>query len=270
MNYAPGVTRQVVGVHSGNLVTHPDRMAVDNHDLQRNNQSQMPHEFECTNLVHFTENDFAESIGVDTDQFFSFRAFPWRESSETDWLQLIWFSPLPPRNWRSAVNVDMNWSIGNSPAIEEKSLCGPVGFVINWTDVLKQYAFGRQRIVEDIELRNVGTFLYRKEIMFSVLVCMKGDLSVDRFPVITDETDAFSGSSQSDSFIWKVYSTGYWGQNVPPNVHGTWDHLAFCFNCPTSNLNIQPQVCSITEKKSVLTNIDRNLEKIAKKERKMK
>lgn len=72
-------------------------------------------------------------------------------------------------------------------------------------------------------------------------------MSDDRFPEIPSEgTDAFRGSPHSIDFIWKVYGTTC-RQHIP-NVHGSWDHLTFAFYCPTSNLDIQPQLCSIVEK----------------------
>lgn len=36
----------------------------------------------------------------------------------------------------------------------------------------------------------------------------------------------------------------------PMGVEWTWDHISFGFNCPTSDLNIQPQFCSIVRKNS--------------------
>lgn len=172
----PGVTRQVIGVHSGNLVTNPQMMSVDNRDSNPNDPTEMPHEFICTELVHFTENEFARSIGLlGTDQSFSFRPSPWYDSwrarSENRPLQLTWWSPRPPDNWIDAVTV-RDYNIGSSPCINGESLCGPVGFVVKWKDILEQYAKGRQGEIKDIEFRNLGTYLYRKEIMFAVMVCM--------------------------------------------------------------------------------------------------
>lgn len=178
----PGVKLQVIGAHSGGLVSGQRSISVDNRDCRPNNPLDTPHYFICKDLVHFTENEFADSIGSSgTDQPFSFRPFPFRTHSGTEGLKLSWWSPLPPDNWRDVVNEDIPNvfkefdGIGNSNAIDGDSLCGPVGFVTPWKDILEQYAISRQKSLDDIiELRNLGTYLYTKEIMFAVLVCMKG------------------------------------------------------------------------------------------------
>lgn len=158
-------------IHDGNSVTYPRRMYVDN------NRSEMPHEFNCTELVHFTENEFARSIGeLGTDQPFRFQAFPYDVDSNTKTLHLTWWAARRPDNWREAIidGAQNNKLIGTSPAIDGKPLCGPIGFVVSWRDILEQYAVGRQKNLNDVELRIFTTDLFIKEIMFSILVCLKG------------------------------------------------------------------------------------------------
>lgn len=119
--------------------------------------------------------------------------------------------------------------IGNSPALNGLSLCGPVGFVIPWKDILLKYADSRQKRLHDIDLRIMGTFLYRSEIMYAVLV------------------EYFASE---EYFTWKVYSTVGFRRDRPYGVRRTWDHISFGFNCPTSNLGILPQLCNIIGKRA--------------------
>ncbi|KAG4072458.1 hypothetical protein HA402_004390 [Bradysia odoriphaga] len=246
-----GVSWQVSGEHRGNKVLGPEgTMSVDNRDSRRRDQSENPHELTCKELVHFTENKFAAEIGGSyTVPSFSFKAFPWG----TNTLNLTWWSPLPPDNWKDSLKrndfYDFN-CIGNSAALNGSSICGPIGFAVSWKDILEQYANGRRNEAK-IELRNLGTYLYKREIMFAVLVCMESDFKDNRFPVITfdDGTEAFRGSPYSDDFTWKVYSTISHSAGRTLNGHPrTWDHLTFGFYCPTPNLNIPAQCCRIIGK----------------------
>lgn len=165
----PGVTWQVIGEHSGNKVLQGNK-AVDD-------ESGQPHQFICTKLVHFTENTFAEMIGLlDTDEPFCFKPYSWC-AIETNPLNLTWWSPIPPANW----NKGRGTTIYDSSAVGGPSLCGPIGFVAPWKDILEEYARGRRETSNEgassevkIQLRNLGTYRYRKEIMYAVLVCMEG------------------------------------------------------------------------------------------------
>lgn len=174
----PGVSCQALGVHSGYVVANP--IAIDQRDCVIFNETCRPHEFTCTHLVHYTENQFAASIGLlGTDEPFCFKP---KECSITrsKSFNLTWWSPFPPADWNDVVHENLPFlfdefgEIGNSPAFNGPSLCGPLGFVTEWKDILGQYAISRQANVDDIELRVLGTFLYTKEIMYAVLVCIKG------------------------------------------------------------------------------------------------
>lgn len=181
-----GVTWQVIGEHSGNKVCYPERMSVDNRDNRRHGTSENPHEFTCKELVHFTENTFAVRIGLsDTDPYFSFEPCPWETNAlEKNLLKLTWWSPRLPVGWKNSLNEsDFNdfKQIGNSGAIDGASICGPIGFVAPWKHILKQYVNARRESLSEgvssgieLELRNLGTFLYKREIMYGVLVCMEG------------------------------------------------------------------------------------------------
>lgn len=116
-------------------------------------------------MVHFTDNEYAVSIGkLGTNEPFCFKA-------NRCWMfNLIWWSPRPPDNWKN----DYSAAFGESPAFEGPSLCGPIGLVSSWEYILSQYARSRQSTLQQIEFRVFGTFLYRKEIMFAVLVCIEG------------------------------------------------------------------------------------------------
>lgn len=227
-----GVTWQITGVHSGKRVLGTEAMSVDYNG---------PREFACTKLVHFTENTVAASIGLsDTDEPFCFMPKLWC-ANETSPLNLSWWSPCPPDNWDRGSNPFLSPAVGGPP------LCGPVGFVAPWKDLLKRYAEARRETASKvsssaIEIRNLGTYLYIREIMFAVLVCIEGDITDNCFPVIKpeDKTEAISFPSRSyDDFIWKVYST--------VSCNTTWDHLTFAFYCPNANFNIQPEIFSIKD-----------------------
>lgn len=177
----PGVSRQILRVHSGEAVTYHtgQPIAMDRRDCSTDNRIELPHELTCTHLVHFTENDFAERIGLSSKNEFVFQARQ-VNITPTDSFPVTWWSPLPPENWRAVIannlpNVDMEkYDIGNSPAFNGNSLCGPVGIVVKWCDILDAYASSRQKPITDIEYRVPGTFLYKREIMYGILVCMRG------------------------------------------------------------------------------------------------
>lgn len=172
----PGVRSQALKVHSGDSVAFC-RKSIDRSDCN------LPHEFRCDELVHFTENKYAKSIGSsETDEAFCFEARQcWITSAQS--FNLTWWSAFPPFNWTEVVERNLSLdpmdfhdcgAIGESAAFGGPSLCGPLGFVTLWADILKQYAISRQSNVNNIEFRVLGTFRYRKEIMYAVLVCMKG------------------------------------------------------------------------------------------------
>lgn len=161
-----GVSRQALRVHST--------------DYQRSSDCRMPHEFTCTELVHFTENEHAENIGLlGFDEPFCFKA------KQCLMFDLIWWSSLPPANCYEVMEKNLELpadefhdcgGFGESQVFSGPSLCGPLGFVTSWVDMLKQYAISRQSALHQIEYRVLGTFLYRKEIMYAVLVCIKGSV----------------------------------------------------------------------------------------------
>lgn len=176
----PGVKRQAIGVHSGNAVSFGGLQSIDRWDYSTTPREE-PHYFDCSEVVHFTENKFAESIGAlnDKQEPFRFRAKPWWIAPVTS-LKLSWWSPVPPHSWQEKLKLNVSNTlpgfdyIGNSAAFNGLSLCGPIGFVIKWEAILQQYAVSRQKCFDDVEFRTFGTFRYRSEIMYAVLVCIKG------------------------------------------------------------------------------------------------
>lgn len=169
------VRRQVLYFHARSDTTRIPT-AVDRRDYHVS-RMELPHEFQCSHLVHYTENDFAANIGLSNTSEFIFQ--PRRIQIDKPY-PLSWWSPLPPDDWKTEIecnlpNVDTRYfDIGNSPALKGDSLCGPIGIVVRWHDILSEYARSRGSIVTDVELRVLGTFRYSKEIMFGILVCMKG------------------------------------------------------------------------------------------------
>ncbi len=185
-----GIAKQVLRVHDGNSVAVYIRngnyidmpMAVDRRDCAIHVSIpplEMPHTFTCTHLVHYTENEFAEKIGFGNEDTFNFRASPWKITPNESF-ELTWWSPLPPNNWKEVIDESLPniWNVfndmGNSSPFNGKTICGPFGFVISWSDILDQYAVNRGKNRHDVELRILGTFLYTKEIMYAILVCVKG------------------------------------------------------------------------------------------------
>lgn len=174
----PGVSKQAVGVHSRNEI-RPNcnaRYSCDRMDQVRLNRVEDPHVLMCTRLVHFTENENAKEIGqLETlVRGFCFKAPNWYGK-----FNLNWWAAYRPDNWKTTVmdnlpNIDPNNEIGSSPSFNGKSLCGPVGFVISFSDILGCYASSRGKGQEELELRILGTFLYKREIMYAILVCIKG------------------------------------------------------------------------------------------------
>lgn len=131
----PGVRMQVLGVHSANQLAVQYPISIDRRDYGRLTPIEEPHHFPCTNLVHYTDNQLAEKIGLlGTDEPFCFKPKPWR-ITKTESLKLSWWSPLPPDDWKDVVddNLPNIWNefedTGNSPALNGLSRCGPVGFV---------------------------------------------------------------------------------------------------------------------------------------------
>lgn len=176
----PGVQGQRIGIHSADAVAYP--RSIDRRDYALDygaTPCEEPHHFRCDELVHFTENTSAASIGLLEDDLFLFKAQPWRISSRTS-LNLSWWSPLPHSSWQEQVdrNLPNIWNdfedIGNSSALKGDSFCGSVGFAIKWEGILGQYASSRRILFDRVELRTLGTFRYRAEIMYAVLVCARG------------------------------------------------------------------------------------------------
>lgn len=175
----PGVNGQCLRAHSGQEVV-AGIFSIDRRDCVNANKICSPHEFTCTHLVHFTENNCAEGIGLlATSEPFCFIPKRW-DITDTIAFNLSWWAPRPPDGWMDVIknnlpnNDDDNRDVGNSSAFNGPSLCGPVGFVISWEDILSQYTLSRQRSLDEIELRILGTFIYKREIMYAVLVCIKG------------------------------------------------------------------------------------------------
>ncbi|KAG4071727.1 hypothetical protein HA402_011881 [Bradysia odoriphaga] len=251
----PGVTRQAIGIHSGNAVSLRSSRSVDRRDYS-STPCEEPHYFDCTKVVHYTENASAALIATidNEEEPFCFKAKPWRITRTTS-LNLSWWSPHPHFSWKdqldhSLPNIWLNFEdIGNSSALNGRSFCGPIGFAIEWEDILEQYAISRQTNIDDIELRTLGTFRYRAEIMYAVLVCVRGDTGVEQYPIIgAGGTEAFELGTNREYFTWKVYSTVGFTSRRNGQVDWTWDHLAFGFHCPTSDLIIEPRLCDITHK----------------------
>lgn len=172
----PGVECQTLNVHCGDNVVY--RQSIDRRDCvgDENYVIDLPHELRCTHLVHFTENQYAELIGLETYNFcFKPRSCP---ISSNQNFNLTWWSPLPPENWETLLNDGLlphvYPDLGNSTAFGGQSLCGPVGFAIKWKNILNHYAASRGSSLQDVECRILGTFKYRSEIMYAVLVCING------------------------------------------------------------------------------------------------
>lgn len=177
----PGVQRQIIGEHSADAVAYP--RSIDRRDYGTS-PCEEPHRFYCSKLVHFTENDFAAAIGsLNNDEPFRFKAKPWWISSTT-FLKLSWWSPIPHSSFIDEVNRNLPniWNesddILNSSALNGNSFCGPIGFLIEWDDILEQYAASRRKTIDDVELRILGTFRYKSEIMYAVLVCARGYVEI--------------------------------------------------------------------------------------------
>ncbi|KAJ6644368.1 hypothetical protein Bhyg_09337, partial [Pseudolycoriella hygida] len=84
------------------------------------------------------------------------------------------------------------------------SLCGPIGIIVEYDDILHEYANSRRSNVSNVELRILGTFLYKSEIMYAILVCIRGDAGVQSYPLINEAgTEAFQ--PKGHYFIWKLY-----------------------------------------------------------------
>ncbi|KAE9550687.1 hypothetical protein FO519_006109 [Halicephalobus sp. NKZ332] len=178
----------IIGDHDGDEVTHR-RQWVDRRDCQKDSTDDSPHEFLCTHLVHYTENEFAGDIGLEDPDYFSFKISEWTSIANLRGLNVTWWSPLPPRRFdeiieRNTPNMLRKYKymedgklttvLGNSPAFRGDSICGPIGFSISWKDILNQYAENRGCDRNEVQLRVLGTFRYRSEIMYAVLVCTKG------------------------------------------------------------------------------------------------
>lgn len=135
--------------------------------------------FVCTNLVHYTENILAKSIGNDeSGGKFTFKGFPWIVDKEINYeiKDLSWWGVSPPDDWLDLIKRDYKNNIeviGSSGAFNGPSLCGPIGFKISLKDILNEYAKSRKCERSDLEFRILGTFHYQREIMYGILVCCK-------------------------------------------------------------------------------------------------
>uniref|UniRef100_A0A914QFT5 Uncharacterized protein n=1 Tax=Panagrolaimus davidi TaxID=227884 RepID=A0A914QFT5_9BILA len=227
----------------------------------------LPHEITCSHLIHYTENDFAQNIGFNNSDFFCFKTQKWDPFNKDNDHYFVWWAALVPDGWDKGINREnpelqkfFKKRFCNSPAFKGESLCGPIGFIVPWKNILEEYAKSREKKFSQIQLKTFGTFFYSREIMYAIIVCIENDIITYRdedgnekeFSSIGEETEAFRRTNNSnESFIWKLYSTNDWypsGHTDRPN--GTWDHLSFAFYFPNKNntLNIPPNLCHIKTK----------------------
>lgn len=137
-------------------------------------------ELTITHLVHYTENESAGAIG-DSNSFL-FKPTAWNDRGGREFRYLSWWSLIPPTNWSELLGIEnhpnfqknsYNQHYGKSSIFNGKSLCGPIGFAVSWKDILDQYAINRGKDRADVQLKCFGTIMYKREVMYAILVCVK-------------------------------------------------------------------------------------------------
>lgn len=173
--------KHVLKVHLGNeVITRRNRRKlIDRYDCQDDNKELEPHKLSCSHLVHFTENEFAKEIGLKKNSHLCFKASSWEPVDKR--FHLTWWSALPPERWEEVIqgnitNVSLLYKnqLSTSAAFKGESGCGPVGFTVSWEKILNEYAMSRKEIKSAVQLRIFGTFKYKSEIMYTILVCIEG------------------------------------------------------------------------------------------------
>uniref|UniRef100_A0AC34Q0W2 Uncharacterized protein n=1 Tax=Panagrolaimus sp. JU765 TaxID=591449 RepID=A0AC34Q0W2_9BILA len=287
--------------HDGNEHQRGDMFVERFHGRDVDKQVMLSHDLICDKLVHFTENAAANEIGqMDEDGNFCFHAKSWKPLAKHDFAirNFSWWAPVPPQNWEEIVRSNIPDKLeqyenilANSPAFKGDSRCGPIGFMVPWDNILKEYARSRGCPVAELELRIFGTCHFSAEIMFTIIVCKTSDvididkeietedskrikrkhLFVDKKPTTVvmshDEAEyrikmpAFecvlkkNPEENNENFLWKVYSTiGFCDGIRPAGSNYSWDQIAFALYFPENDgkLKIQPKFCEITTKPATL------------------
>lgn len=258
------------------------RPLADYYDYLLEDDENKQFELPITHLVHFTTNDFARSIGLNDPNFFCFKPKNWDGAKNNNFEYLSWWSPNPPENWGDHIKNHenyKNYKFGDkdyfctSPALNGAIRYGPIGIVVSWKNILNQYAASRQKSCADIRLKCFGTFKWQREIMFTILVCIKDDnikykddQNIEHeFDLIVEETKAFRRTDMDEN-IWKFYSTTCgWNSNLRTNnpACDSWDHLSFAFYFPEEDniLKIPSNNCQIRTKPAIKMTADNELVK---------
>lgn len=162
-------------------------------------RNRVPHTLLCNNLVHYTENTNAARIGSYNENYFCVRGGA--KMINGIYFNLSWWAAHPPDDWpdkREQIRIDIEknlknyekennlWipsntaegimkNFGKSCAFDGDSWWGPVGFIVSWESILKEYARSRGlKNPDKVERRILGTFRYQHAIMYAVLVCIEG------------------------------------------------------------------------------------------------
>lgn len=167
----------VFKAHSGDavLTTNDKRKWIDNFDcLSKGNYK--CHYLTCESLIHLTKDHAVKLTHRDKADWFWFSP---NQSVRFDDFNLVWWDAYPPEDWKKTPNEDVQHprqtyqeSIGHSPPFDGESGCGPKGFIVSWRNILEAYAASRDQEADDVEIRIFGTFRYKTEIRYAVLVCI--------------------------------------------------------------------------------------------------
>ncbi|XP_039625572.1 uncharacterized protein LOC120539513 [Polypterus senegalus] len=138
-------------------------------------------------------------------------------------------------------------SFQNSPAFSDNSRYGNYKFTFELDDIIKAY---RDQICggKDPVFRIYGTFCYKKEIVYMVVVHSPDSIAFDHFPYLpTDVGDRICGKddggiywcpeAMSDKCLYEQVE----GTAIIPypfNEYFVWDHMVFAFNM-SSNMKFK-------------------------------
>ncbi|XP_028649830.1 uncharacterized protein LOC114646025 [Erpetoichthys calabaricus] len=140
-------------------------------------------------------------------------------------------------------------SFQNSPAFSDNSRYGNYKFTFELDDIIKAY---RDQICggKDPVFRIYGTFCYKKEIVYMVVVHSPDTGDFDNFPYLpTDMHGSICGKdnagiywcpeAMSDNYLYEQFE-GTGTIRCPYNEYFVWDHVVFAFNVP-SNLKFKTE-----------------------------
>ncbi|XP_072095788.1 uncharacterized protein [Mobula birostris] len=182
-----------------------------------------------------------KQIGENVKEYFSWWSF------EIDQLEI-------ERERNKYQNTDILLHCFSSPAFQRGSRYGNFKFTYDISSLMDMYQ-GSVCAGQPPEVRVLGTFRYKQEVMHAVVVSCPGTSLFDDCPDIPSDPEAVISKSDQ-GWMWRPDSTGL---DLPP-FYRSWDHVGFAFHLPggCSGFPVPPGVPPLTCCEIIKPNISRS------------